>query len=115
MVELPGCARLFVSVRGQIICCVRRFGRGSCGGVDCACSCRNHCSCFVSDAAFGDEDAGENAETAEPAAGAEGLMENEYRGEGAGCGLQRQDQTDALRTDVLLRRGLQDEAEGGAD
>ncbi len=42
-------------------------------------------------------------------------MENEYRGEGAGCGLQRQDQTDALRTDVLLRRGLQDEAEGRAD
>ena len=31
----------------------------------------------------------ENAETAEPAAGAEGLMENEYRGEGAGRGLQR--------------------------
>ena len=42
-------------------------------------------------------------------------MQNQHRGEGAGCGLQRQDQTDALGADMLLCGGLQDEAEGGAD
>ena len=42
-------------------------------------------------------------------------MQNQHRGEGTGCGLQRQDQTDALGADMLLRGGLQDEAEGGTD
>ena len=108
-------ARLFVSVRGQIICCVRRFGSGSCRGIDCACRCR------ITAVASSPMPLSEIKMPARmqrppsqpPAPRGSWRMSTEARAPVAGSNVRNQ--TDALRTDVLLRRGLQDEAEGGAD
>ena len=69
----------------------------------------------LADGTFGDDDAGEDADGADEAACSEDFVEYQDGGDAADRWFECQDETDALSADVLLRPGLQNEAERRAD